>query len=261
MISLIGKSVLLLLMLLAGLEAGRWLRRSRADAEAATVDSAAAEGVVYAVLGLLIAFTFTTSAGRFDERRKLIVDQANALGTAWLRVDMLAEADREGVRRPMREWVELYLQEPRGESDGEPGQYQAKLQKLLQLQNEAWHTVVPAVDRLTKAPYANLVLPPFNDWIDLSTTRMEMTHRGLPPMVMSTLLALAFAAAILAGYNMAKRPKRSFLHMLLFAGVITFTIYVIMDLNHPRSGLIRIDAADDAMRLLYSSMTSNMPAR
>ncbi|HEY1923070.1 MAG TPA: hypothetical protein VGG44_10010 [Tepidisphaeraceae bacterium] len=246
--------------LVAGLEVGRWLGRRQQTSEAdKSADFGPANGVVFAVLGLMIAFTFTTSASRFDERRKLIIDQANALGTAWMRTDLLASSDRESVRRPMRQWVKLTLEVLPIAADEDPITLQHQVENIRQLQDETWQAAVAAFDRPTHPQNESFVLSPINDWIAFSSTRMEMSNRGLPPMVLSTLIILAIAAAVLAGFNMAKRTRRSPLHMLLFAGTIAFSIYVIIDLNHPRSGLIRVDAADDAMKQVYATMSMDAP--
>jgi hypothetical protein len=68
------------------------VRRRRIDAESAAAGTGVVEGAVFALLGLLIAFTFSGAASRFDERRKLIVEEANAIGTAYLRLDLLPSA-------------------------------------------------------------------------------------------------------------------------------------------------------------------------
>ena len=257
MLEFVASSLILFIALLAGLEVGRWLRRRRRDdGETSSEVSAAADGLVFAVLGLLIAFTFTSSASRFDDRRKLIVDQANALGTAWLRLDLLPEVDREPIRKGMREWVKLAIEYfPVSDKQDTP-EFEAMVKRSQALQDQTWAAAVAAVDRHPKALYATLILPPINDWIDLSSTRLEMRNRGLPPLVMPTLILLAMISAVLAGYHMGRSAKRSPLHTLAFAGAIAFSLYVILDLNHPRAGLIRIDASDHAMEQLYNSMTA-----
>jgi hypothetical protein len=253
----------LFLGLLVGLEVGRWLKRRRVapgtviDDPAADASNAAVDGVVFAVLGLLIAFIFSASASRFDERRKLIIEQANALGTAWLRTELLPESDRAPIRQRMRQWVADSLDLMPRAPHLDPAARQARLDDLGRLQTEAWQLAVAAVDRHPRPNYAQLVLPPMNDWIDLSTTRLTMDHRGPPPFSIPTLVVMSLVGSVLIGYEMGKRPRRSPLHMLAFAGVIAFAVYIIVDLNSARAGLIRIDAADQAMVQLHASMQSD----
>jgi hypothetical protein len=70
---------------------------------------------------------------------------------------------------------------------------------------------------------------------------------------------MSLVGALLVGHGMGKRPARSPLHILAFAGVITFAVYIIVDLNNARAGLIRIDAADEAMVQLHASMQPTPP--
>src|SRR5678816_4403502 len=94
----------LLLGMLALLELGRRLgtRRLAQDPEGARAGAAAVEGAVFALLGLLIAFTFSGAASRFDTRRQLIIEEANDIGTAWLRIDLLPSAAQPPVRDAFR---------------------------------------------------------------------------------------------------------------------------------------------------------------
>jgi hypothetical protein len=131
------------------LETGRrlGLRRLAQDSEAAQVGFGVVEGAIFALMGLLIAFTFSGAASRFDTRRQLVVDEANAIGTAYLRLDLLA------------------------------------------------------------------------------------------------------------GYSMAGgQPSSCWIHMLAFAVIMAVTVYVILDLEYPRLGLIRVDAVDQVLVDLRDSM-------
>lgn len=161
----VGMAIGLFVLLLACLELGRALGRRRRDEDSA--GTAAAAGVVFAVLGLLVAFTFTTSASRFDERRQLVVQQANALGTAWLRVDVLPPARQPAIREDMRRWVALAADLTYRSQD--PATYKATLKEADRLQSQVWRLGVAAVAE-TEAPTLNaFVLAPLNDWIDLTT--------------------------------------------------------------------------------------------
>ena len=92
--------------------------------------------------------------------------------------------------------------------------------------------------------------------MDLSAARLAMNNRGLPVLVFIALIVLSLAGAVLAGFSAARRPRRSLLHMIVFAGVISMLLYLTVDLTLPRSGLIRADPADNALRRLYANMAA-----
>jgi hypothetical protein len=248
----------LFVTLLGAMEIGRWARRRMADSD--SYDSTAADAVVFGVLGLLIAFTFNSAASRFDERRDLINDQANALRVSWTRLDLLPEPDREPIRACMREWVELVMETIPNDPDPDSPQFNERMNRARELQQRAWHLAMESADRQPKPQYAALVLNPIDQWIDLSATRLATNNRGMPTTVMIALVALALAAAVLAGFHAARHPRRSLLHMIVFAGVIAMLLYLMVDLMLPRSGLIRVKRADKAMQRLYEEMIAESPA-
>ena len=248
MITGILTSVGLFIGLVIGLKIGQALgKRLRRDRDPGDADSgfAAADSVVFAVLGLLIAFTFTTSASRFDERRRLIVQQANALGTANLRLDVLLPDDRAAIRSRMRDWLDVALTTSQFVQD--PAKLNAALAEADRAQNDVWGLTVAAAERKQQPELVAFVLAPQNDWIDLTTTRLAVSNLGSPPMVLPTVSLLALLASVLAGFNMPQRTAGRPLHMLAFAGAIALSIYIIMDLDEPRTGLINVNAIDQTM--------------
>lgn len=242
-------SIGLFAALLLGLEIGRRVGRA-VRVEEAEVGSAAADGVIFAVFGLIVAFTFSTSASRFDERRKLIVEQANALGTASLRLDALDPADRVPIRRLMIRWTELAQRIPAVDDKAEMA---AVVNDAAGLQSEVWRLAAAAVERKQQAALWAFVMSPINDWTNLSTSRLATNDLGTPPMVMPTVVVLSFVASVLAGFHMS-RHRRSWLHCVAFSGILALVIYVILDLNHPRSGLIRVDAMDVTIKQAEQSL-------
>ena len=235
--------------LLLGLEIGRRVGRA-VGTDKEEVASGAADGVIFAVFGLIIAFTFSTSASRFDERRKLIVEQANALGTASLRLDALDPADRAPIRRLMIRWAQLAQRIPSVEDKAAMA---AVVNDAAAVQSEVWRLAAAAVERKQQAALWAFVMSPINDWTNLSTSRLATIDRGTPPMVMPTVIALSFVASVLAGFHMS-RHRRSWLHCVAFSGILALVIYVILDLNHPRSGLIRVDAMDETIKQAEQSL-------
>jgi hypothetical protein len=93
-------------------EAGRrlGLRRLARGSEAAPAGFGVVEGAIFALMGLLIAFTFSGAASRFDTRRHLVVEEANAIGTAYLRLDLLPASTQTALRESFRQYVEARLE-------------------------------------------------------------------------------------------------------------------------------------------------------
>ena len=245
----------LMLGMLVLLEVGRRMgdRRLANDPDGARAGTGTVEGAVFALLGLLIAFTFSGAASRFDARRDLIVQETNAIGTAYLRLDLLPAGAQPALRDLFRRYVDSRLETYRKIPDVEA--VKAELARSTALQGEIWTQAV-AASRLEGAPppAAMLLLPALNDMIDITTTR-AMAARMHPPLVIFAMLfGLGLASALLAGYGMAGGKSRNWLHMIGFAAVMAVAVYVILDIEFPRLGLIRVDAFDQALVELRASM-------
>jgi hypothetical protein len=99
-----------------------------------------------------------------------------------------------------------------------------------------------------------LLLPALNEMIDITTTRTMTTQMHPPIVIYGMLVGLALASALMAGYGMAGGQTRNWLHILGFATVMAVAVYVIIDLEFPRLGLIRVDVFDQALVELRASM-------
>ncbi len=255
--ALIALSVTLVLFLgmLLLLDVGRRIgvRRRAQDPEGAGVGVGAVDGAVFALLGLLIAFTFSGAAARFDVRRTLIVEEANNIGTAYLRLDLLPTEAQPALRDLFRRYVDSRLETYRKLPDLKAAW--AELERSTQLQGEIWTQAV-AAGRLEGAPpaAAMLLLPALNQMIDITTTRTMSTQMHPPMIIFAMLFGLALASALLAGFGMAGGKSRDWLHMLVFAAVLALAVYVIIDIEYPRLGLIRVDAFDQALVDVRASM-------
>jgi hypothetical protein len=234
------------------LELGRRLGRRRLgkDEEGARAGLGAVEGAVFALMGLLIAFTFSGAAARFDTRRQLIVDEANAIGTAWLRLDLLPAAAQPELRELFRRYL-----------DGRLAVYQmpdvkaalAELAKPNALQGDIWSRATVAC-RESANPLTAQLIPALNQMFDIASTRTAVTQIHPPTIIFIMLGVLALMSALLAGYAMAGGKSRSWIHMLGFALIMASTVYVILDLEFPRLGFIRVDAMDRVLVELRQSM-------
>jgi hypothetical protein len=236
------------------LEMGRrlGLRRIVLDSDSARAGFGVVEGAIFALMGLLIAFTFSGAASRFDMRRHLVVEEANAIGTAYLRLDLLPASTQMPLRQRFRQYVEARLDTYRKLPDIVAAK-QAMVQ-ATQLQGQIWSQALAACQEAPQ-PATMLLLPALNAMIDITTTRSVATQIHPPQVIFVMLCVLALASSLLAGYGMAGgRPSSYWIHMLVFAVIMALTVYVILDLEYPRLGLIRVDAVDQVLVDLRDSM-------
>jgi hypothetical protein len=241
----LGFAIGLFVGMLVLLEVGRRIgvRRLTADFEGSRAGVGTVDAAIFALFGLLTAFTFSGAATRFDARRHLIVQEANAIGTAYLRLDLLPAEAQPAMRDRFRRYVDLRLEFYKSLPDDQAAA--AAQARVIVLQSEIWREAVAA--GRGAGPTLVLLLPALNEMIDITTTRAgaAMTH---PPLVIFAMLGLlALVSALLAGYDMASGKTRNLLHILGFAAIVSVTVYVILDLEYPRSGYIRVDAFDQLL--------------
>jgi len=237
-------------------EVGRWIGQIgiQKKMEESHESFAVLEGGVFGLMGLLIALTFSASASRLETRRQMIVDETNAIGTAWLRIALLPEARQGAMRQEFRQYVDTRLEFFRDMTNLE-----AATQDLVRtntLQGEIWSHAVTACGETSSVAAATLFLPALNTMIDLTTTGTMLAKTHLPVLIRAALFLSPLLCAFLAGIESAPRARRVWMPAILFALMLSLTIYVILDLDYPRVGLIRIDAFDQALIDLRSSMES-----
>jgi hypothetical protein len=213
----------------------------------------AVEAAVFGLLGLMVAFSFSGAAGRYDLRRGLVVQEANAIGTAYLRLDLLSDSDQPPLRALFRSYIDSRLETYRKLPDIQAAE--KELAHTGEIQGEIWRQAIADVrNPKSQADSAKLLLPALNEMIDITSTR-TMAARSHPPAVLFYLLVgLGLVASLFAGYSMGSGNRHSWIHILGFAAVTAIVIFVIVDLEFPRLGYIRLDAYDRVLVELRNSM-------
>ena len=236
------------------LELGRRLgaRRLADDPEGKEIGLGAVEGAVFGLFGLLVAFTFQGAAERFNDRRALVAEEANTIGTAWLRIDLLPEGAQESVRRLFRDYLDSRIRTFERTTSTET--ILKHYQVSLGLQERIWKEAVGGCREETRQPCGMLLLPALNAMIDITTTRLMATRQHPPAVIFLMLMVLALGCSILAGYGMAGSRRRAWAHMILFSVTTAIAVFVIIDMEYPRLGFIRVDAADQVLVDLRKSM-------
>lgn len=235
--------------MLVAIELGRRLGQSRARRDPDSMDkgTGAIDSAIFALFGLLLAFTFSGAAGRFDTRRELITQEANAIGTAYLRLDLLPAAQQDALRPLYRRYVTARLDAQTGDHPGLNQDYQA-------LQRQIWELTLTGLAAHQGSPITNAVLDPVNAMIDITSTRAMAAQTHPPIIIFVMLCTLALVSAVLAGYGSWAAQRRHWLHAGFFCLMVSGTVYVILDIEYPRAGLIRVDAADQLLRDLLADM-------
>lgn len=247
-ITLIVSLGLLLSMLLA-VEGGRRLgvwRRSRRSHVEYTGATGLVDGAVFGLLGLLIAFTFSGAVSRFEHRKELVITETNAIGTAYLRLDLLPAEAQPPLRDLFRQYVDARLEIYQNLHQPDAGR--SAVARASTLQGQIWSTAVRAVQSANSTSTTTLLLSAVNDMFDIASERMANLRQMHPPRIIFVMLfGLALLTSLLAGYATSGVAGNAGFHVILFAVITTVTVYVTLDIEYPRFGLIRIDSVDQLL--------------
>lgn len=248
-------SLVLFLGMLILLESGRRLgilrRPSESEGERGSLGTI--EGAVFALFGLLVAFTFSGAAMRFNEKRMLVAEEANSIETAYLRLRLVAQPAQSELQELFRKYVDSRLETYRRLPNMQAAA--VAMAQSKQIQEQIWTQAVAATGLPKSHPDAGkLLLPALNSMIDITTTRTMALEVHPPRVIYGLLFVLGLLCALLAGYRMATGKRRSWLHILSFVVITVVIVYVILDVEYPRAGLIRLEAGDQVLVNVRGSM-------
>lgn len=255
-LALVAALAILFAMMMLFLELGRLvaLRRKALDSDGAAKGLGAVEGAIFGLMGLLIAFTFSGAGERFQHRRDLITQETNAIGTAWLRIELLPADAQPEMREVFRNYVDARIATFEKLNVADIDGARATNAHSVELQGKIWQLAIAAIEGHDQNRVSPLVLPALNEMFDITTTRAVAVESHPPAIIYAMLLTLALLCALLAGYDMAESKSRNWIHTVGFALIMTITLYVIVDLEFPRLGFVRVDRADHILIEMRQSM-------
>lgn len=196
-------------------------------------------GMVAAELGLLaflLAFTFGIAAARFDERRQLMINESNAIGTAYLRAELVAEPQRGAIRKLLREYTALRLE----------GQDVAKVQSAIErseaLHERLWAETAAASARDVRSVPSGLLASAMNEVIDLHAKRVNSgLFSRLPTTIWAVLFALALLCFLAMGYQVGLADQKRSPVAITVALAFGLVIWLVADLERPHEGTLRVN--------------------
>jgi len=240
--------------ILASLEVGYRIGRnsSKKNPELGFEGIGAMEATIFSLLGLLLAFSFSGAASRFEVRRQLIVQEANIIATAYQRLDLVPTSDQAGLRDLFREYLDARLQGFQKILDRTVAN--EEFARAARIEQQIWSQALAASHSDPSQNVSRLLLPALNQMSGVANERAVALETRMPELIFGLLVGVVLMGGVLAGHAMARRPRRSWLHMVLFSAIISLTVTVMFDFNYPRYGLIRIDTADHVLLQLRDSM-------
>ncbi|MCC6676690.1 MAG: hypothetical protein IT436_06060 [Phycisphaerales bacterium] len=222
---------------LGSVEVGYQFGRRTAPKETDRAHLGAVQGAILGLLGLLLGFSFAGSTQRFLERQQLIVREANAIGTTYLRAELLDGPARDAIRSVLREYTRVRIAAFR------PGvTMDQKLDIIARseaLHNDLWRAAKEGVE--ARPGMAVAVLPGVNEVIDLHTSRLAAGRRHLPMLIVGLLIGCAALSLMTIGFGFGLSRRRHLGLSGTLAIVIACAIWMTLDLDYPRIGLIRLD--------------------
>ena len=240
---------LVLISIEGGYRLGNY-RRSRSNTE----KEAPVGAMVGSTLGLLaffLAFTFGFAADRFDTRRQVLLDEANAIGTAYLRAGMLPDR-REEIRVLLRDYVDTRL------NAAQSGRIAEGIRRSEQLQEQLWTQAVALGETHPTSIVVGLFVQSLNEVIDLHAKRVAVGVRNrIPGVIWVALFAIAVLSLTAMGYHAGLAATSRSPAVLVVAFTFSAVIGVIADLDRPQDGFLR--TSQQAMIDLQQSMKTPKP--
>ncbi len=190
------------------------------------------------LLALLLGFTFSMAASRFELRRDLIVEEANAIGTTMLRAELLPEAARSEVGDLLAEYVHARVDF--FDAGVDPTLIAAAERRSVEIQNRLWALATDVAREGVQPVNASLFMQALNETIDLQSTRKAALNYRVPEVIFLVLYIVSFFSFVMVGYGGGLGGKRNAAATTIMALLISSVILLIVDLDRPRRGLFTI---------------------
>jgi len=189
---------------------------------------------VLGLLALLLGFTFSLALNRHEDRRNLVVQEANAIDTAWLRAQILEEPNKEAISQLLRAYLDARLDWSETDDTG------VLSARTVMLQQKLWAATGQAVRTEPNAQVTRALMDPMNQSFDLASARSAAGAAHVPNRVLTVLLLYAVLAAAMLGYTAAAKGRPQRIATLCVLVAMTLALVMILDIDRPRSGAIQV---------------------
>lgn len=214
-------------------------RRQSAETEETRTQTTAVQGSLLGLLALLLGFTFSLALSRHDARSSAVVSEANTIGTAWLRLDFLEGVDKTRAKAELLKYTRLRVEAGEVSAD----QYRQRALYTAQAEEtfaEIW-AIAAENARNPGGPAAVSLTNALNDMIDALSSRNAALDRHVPEIVLLMLFVTFVLSGAMLGFTSGMNGSRPATPVYLMLTLIVLLVFLIVDLDRPRRGIIEVD--------------------
>jgi len=230
-------AVILLAALEVGYRIGRWRRKETAETDRKEQGDLVLTSM-YALLGLMLAFTYTFTLSRADLRKQAVIDEANAIGTAFLRAGLAPEPARTELRKALLDYAKTRLV-PAGTAVTNE-----QLRKTVASTSQALSKIWPITEQMVKSkpagPVEASIVQSINEVIDMNTKRLAVSFDRLPGVILLMLLFIASTAVAMTGLSAGLSGRMNRWGLTLLILVLAVVMLIITDFDRPIRGFVQV---------------------
>jgi hypothetical protein len=240
--------VVVLVVAEIGFRIGLWVQQRDPDSEGTPMTGIVVGGML-GLMAFLMAFSIGIVIDQHNGRKEMVVIEANAVGTAYLRAGFLEEPDLTTSRDLLREYVEVRLV-----AASDPTQFESVVRRSEEIHSQLWSIVEDNVRQGKESEIVALFIESINEMIDVHTLRLAAVNLRLPRLLGFVLFAATALSFLLVGVANSADGKRDFASILLFALAFIAVLMIIVDLDRPQEGLLTV--SQTALSNLLEQMTA-----
>jgi len=212
----------------------------------AKVELGTLNGTLLGLLSLLLAFTFSLSSSRFDTRRNMVIEEANDIGTAFLRTKLYPDSVKTQLTSLFKEYIKSRIAYHEAGSDISSTYFHYNNANTIS--NKIWNVVAEDAKTDIIGTRSRMMIPALNDMIDITQSRLAEAEAKIPDSILYLLFLLCCCSGFLLGYE--NKVKLDWIVLIFLALTLSATIFTILDLDRSRQGLIVLKTQNDKINSL-----------
>ena len=247
----VGTVVLVLVAAEIGFRIGMWLQRRDPESGKTPLTGVVVGGML-GLMAFLMAFSIGIVIGQHNGRKAMVVTEANAVGTAYLRAGFLDEPDLTSTRDLLREYVEVRLA-----AAADTTLFESAMARSEEIHGELWSIVEDSVKQGRESDIMAIFVESVNEVIDVHSLRLTAAELRLPRLLGVVLYAATILSFLLVGVANSSDKERDQIALMIFALAFVAVLMIIVDLDRPQQGLLTV--SQTAMEDLLRSMAAPVP--